>query len=350
MRSDSLDKADWWIFRHPHFLRGQSHLISEIKRSVHFCKFYLAPIASVHFMKNIFLIHFLFAANDNSGNKEVSDLKHQVCTLTERLAALNDQVDKLTSVVSHMHVGDGPVLGTPGPASKKRKAISSAITLLPTVKSESTESTGLEAPEISRQVSFSHFDFDYFMALDGTEVSDENSAMEEDNNDESMSTSFLTESEDVSPKKLLVPSLMKPAKDEPMTPGTSAVTAVRELTNIFGQLTPELKERFIDKLAEVMGTQIATKLTAAPAAPVAAVAAAVESGEGIYRQNSLSSQGEYILPSGSKAPEIALPLASAAIGAYLTTLHNLSANLNAATTNAASEHRQFSAETISITA
>lgn len=38
VKSESMDHADWWEFRHPQFLRDEPHLISEIKRSVHFGK------------------------------------------------------------------------------------------------------------------------------------------------------------------------------------------------------------------------------------------------------------------------------------------------------------------------
>lgn len=41
VKSESMDHADWWEFRHPQFLRDEPHLISEIKRSVHFGKRHL---------------------------------------------------------------------------------------------------------------------------------------------------------------------------------------------------------------------------------------------------------------------------------------------------------------------
>jgi hypothetical protein len=41
VKSQSLDHAEWWEFRHPQFLRDEPGLLSEIKRSVHFSKLLL---------------------------------------------------------------------------------------------------------------------------------------------------------------------------------------------------------------------------------------------------------------------------------------------------------------------
>lgn len=38
VKSESMEHTDWWEFRHPQFLRDEPNLLSEIKRSVHFCK------------------------------------------------------------------------------------------------------------------------------------------------------------------------------------------------------------------------------------------------------------------------------------------------------------------------
>lgn len=77
VKSESMDHADWWEFRHPQFLRDEPHLISEIKRSVHF---------------------------EAGSGQEVSELKTQVTGLNDRITALNDQIDKLTGLVTNMQV------------------------------------------------------------------------------------------------------------------------------------------------------------------------------------------------------------------------------------------------------
>ncbi|KAJ1431430.1 HSF-type DNA-binding-domain-containing protein, partial [Ochromonadaceae sp. CCMP2298] len=37
IKSESMEHSEWWEFRHPQFLRDAPQLLSEIKRSVHFC-------------------------------------------------------------------------------------------------------------------------------------------------------------------------------------------------------------------------------------------------------------------------------------------------------------------------
>ncbi len=113
------------------------------------------------------------------------------------------------------------------------------------------------------------------------------------------------------------------------------VGGVQDLFAILESLSPELKVRFVDKLAEVMGKQLASNMgtTTAEAAPVTADPITYSTGASAARDVSLSQNftqlttgvgAPYHLPSGAPAPEIALPLASAALGAFvLSSLHTL---------------------------
>jgi hypothetical protein len=312
VKSDSLERAHWWIFRHPYFLRGQPHLISEIKRSVHF-------------------------ANDQAGGKEVGELKNQVSSLSDRLAALTDQVDRLT-----LAVNGGPL---PAKESKKRKTTYTPVQAVPM------------QPEMNRMPSLSQFDFDYFMQL---EQKGDNSQQDED-----MSIVMLGGGEDEEEMMMdLSGGHQEQTQQQPDY--SQAITAVRELSHILSSLTPELKERFVDKLAEVMGTQLVNSmavdssnnsvvLRAASASPAVSVLSSSAAAEQVLvpsvktepememdelqsiahmmdehqpQQEMMQQQPmEYFLPSGSKAPAIALPLASATLGAFLSTLRALKYNV-----------------------
>lgn len=370
VRSDSLDKAEWWIFRHPHFLRGHPNLISEIKRSVHF--------------------------DSATGGKEVTDLKDQVTHLSDRLSSLSAQFERLSTVVSQIQAADPQLLvqqqqQQEGQSKKRKLTTPTAQVQIPAVKVEGEQMPpSLEAPLLTRQTSFSAFDFDYFMMLDGTgtpsaglslkqpappvKVELDSDGLDMDTCDDNWSVMCLS-SDLAAPKNATARQEVR----TPATAGSSAATndagSVQDLASILVSLTPELKERFVDKLAEVMGTQIANRLAevsqpaasstnATPAVPatlpnmsssaaaaaasfpsssVAPSSSAVTASVGalsavpMQRQQSvvLNDQGEYVLPSGAKAPEIALPLASAAISAYLiSALRSVSSTLNQANSTA----------------
>jgi hypothetical protein len=114
------------------------------------------------------------------------------------------------------------------------------------------------------------------------------------------------------------------------------VGGVHDLFAILESLSPELKVRFVDKLAEVMGKQLANNMgTTAEAAPVTAdPVSSVYNTEALrardisptqnFAQLTTGVSAPYHLPSGVPAPEIALPLASAALGAFvLSSLNTL---------------------------
>lgn len=326
-------------------------------------------------------------AADATGGKDVTDLKDQVTLLTDKLAMLTEQFDRLSVVVSQlnsteMQQVEQQQLQQSQSVSKKRKLHSpsagntaasssfSAVKLEPGLGAPPS----LESPTLTRQISLSAFDFDYFMTLDNATVGGFGSpsgalqlvrtssqlTMANDDDDDSMQVSFLTDSEFVKQSPSSEAMVESEVPMQMLTPSESllaqgAATTVQDLACIIGSLSPDLKERFVDRLAEVMGTQIANRLAEVTVPPnTAATVTAISPhclsslassasqmpplGQnplafgGLPRQTSTSTllvNGEYVLPSGAKAPEIALPLASAAISAYLiSALRNLSATLN----------------------
>lgn len=337
-------------------------------------------------------LYLITTAADSSGGKEVTDLKDQVMLLTDKLAMLTQQFDRLSVVVSQINSTDmqqaeqqQQQLQMSQPTSKKRKLQpptgNTSTSSLPSVKLEpgSGVPPSLEAPALTRQISLSAFDFDYFMKLENSSFGGfgtPSGALQmvrtpsqlqlqaelgvNDDDDDAMSVSFLTDTEfakqSPSNEAMIeseVPAQMSTYSESLLAQG--AATTVQDLACIIGSLSPDLKERFVDRLAEVMGTQIANRLAEVTVPPSATATVSANtprsysnlissappplqltqsslSFAGLQRQSSTSSllvNGEYVLPSGAKAPEIALPLASAAISAYLiSALRNLSTSLN----------------------
>jgi len=83
-----------------------------------------------------------------------------------------------------------------------------------------------------------------------------------------------------------------------------------EVSSVIDKLPTELQLRFVDRLAEIVGLQLAGSMT-----PIVKAELVQDSHSSSVHH--IPSFPDYMLPSGSKAPEIALPLASAAISAFL---------------------------------
>eukprot|EP00349_Pseudokeronopsis_sp_Brazil_P003909 CAMPEP_0202964494 /NCGR_PEP_ID=MMETSP1396-20130829/8575_1 /ASSEMBLY_ACC=CAM_ASM_000872 /TAXON_ID= /ORGANISM="Pseudokeronopsis sp., Strain Brazil" /LENGTH=509 /DNA_ID=CAMNT_0049686647 /DNA_START=67 /DNA_END=1596 /DNA_ORIENTATION=+ len=392
VRSESLEKAEWWIFRHPSFLRDQPNLISEIKRSAH------------------------FAIGDGAPTKEVTDLKNQVDSLNERLINLTEQFQKLSTFISEVQPSYSPAFLPKEKQSNKKRKLTELTpetsvkddSLLPYIKTEPVsdasvkdESSSISPPALFRQMSLSKFDFDYFIVLDEQREASSSMQVDEkqdshilsvensdgatddlvnlDYSDDPMCVSGCDDLEFSSTPRLSTHhSLSEQVTIAPpgvSTTATNEAASMQDLTYLISNLSPDLKERFVDKLAETMGTQIANRWAEASSAlssnkpanvsvltpngnhlatlstPLPPVSSAVNksskpvpmqrgSSQSIVpmqRQSSTSSSsanpilvnGEYFLPSGAKAPEIAIPLASAALSAFiLSTVRQLSSSLN----------------------
>jgi hypothetical protein len=298
VKSESLQNANWWEFRHAHFLRGRPELLSEIKRAMHFVP-------------------------ENGGSvKEISDLRNQVATLTERLNALNDEVGRLTGSFGGMSV-DG---------SKKKRKISSAAQSVPSFTqpvelkrmnslgsnfADDLKSSGLPVPAGEE---LENFDWDernmevdepvnddvLFQELCGDLVDlgkNGNNLMNEEEEEEE--PVFEEEKETVS-----TPVPLSAVAPTPTISIQSVPEQFCEVTSVIDKLPTDLQLRFVDRLAEIVGAQLAGSMT-----PIVVKAEPINDSSSSV--NHIPSFPEYMLPSGNKAPEIALPLASAAISAFL---------------------------------
>jgi hypothetical protein len=169
----------------------------------------------------------------------VVDLKQQVTNLTQQLHSLNDQVDHLSHIVSNMQMNQSTSNTT---QNKKRKIESSQV--------------GEIGLPLERQVSFSKFDFDYFMDIDKGNTSEEDFSFSNDEFEDEAAGSIA-----VDPNPLPNPTIVRSMESSPVPSNELAAHAVRELSTILTQLSPDLKKRFVDKLAEAIGTQLANNMT-----------------------------------------------------------------------------------------
>jgi len=337
-----MEHADWWEFRHPQFLRGEPQLLSDIKRSVHFA--------------------------EATNVQEVSQLKHQVTDLNDRIAALHEQIDKLTGLVTHMQVKEkeegaeySPKLDEQAVLSsnaksdslKKRKLCSKKETKEPPLVRLSScdsimmineyEANGESLPS-GPELNLDDRDF-FGMSCDQVESGavvkmtavDQNNAADENDDllnlldeDSELYQIFSSPSPDAGHEFVEAP--LPTANPIPVcaTPNPSVASPVHELSSVLESLPDELKLRFVDKLAEFMASQISRSMHGQPgyAYEVCGVHPPTHCDSSFastypYAVNSKDDSQHYILPSGTRAPEIALPLASAAITAMLSNITQL---------------------------
>eukprot|EP01038_Epipyxis_sp_PR26KG_P011985 gene11985-16043_t len=318
IKSESLQHASWWEFRHPQFLKGQPNLLSEIKRSVH----YESP--NVH---------------------EVSDLKTQVLSLNDRIAMLNNQVTELTGLVNLMKVGEkkeqvnnntnsektnqNVLANVDLDIHKKRKlgvsgdviikvepGLKQAVEQKPFTKNLSIDSTLLENNQLptGQELSMMHV----FSRTNSMKLDQNLNVMDiEDIDDENIFEEFRDDFLSTSVVGTPLPPRSNEAQVQTLPQANLVVEESCRNGNIPIQdflefLSPELKVRFVDKLAEEMGKQLSTIVTNNVPTQAAVEVVSVNAASANSKSN------EYHLPSGSKAPEIALPLASAAIGAFVS--------------------------------
>lgn len=77
------DNKQWWEFRHPLFQRGKPHLLSDIKRAVHY--------------------------GDPSNPQEVAELKCQVSGLQEKISTMTDSISQLKDLVVKLMDGKSEI-------------------------------------------------------------------------------------------------------------------------------------------------------------------------------------------------------------------------------------------------
>eukprot|EP01031_Cornospumella_fuschlensis_P035079 gene35079-42484_t len=264
VKSNVLSSKDWWEFRHPHFVRGKPQLLSEIKRSLHF----------------------------EQGGAEVSELKREVQDLNDKVHHLHHIIEDLSQKVSDMSLDPSGSSGTSSAGASvgaRRRVRARPLSLLKEedeeealgegfslLEEEEDEDGGDEEatavpPEARREVpSFSE---EEVQALQ--ELWDEHEPMD------------LAAGMDTADALLAQPQT-------PLLPPEVAVAPVpssglQELPQILALLSPEMQLRFVDKLAESVSLRLMDS-------------------------------------KGSQMPEIALPLASAALGAFLMSSLSMGAN------------------------
>lgn len=312
--------------------------------------------------------------------QEVSQLKHQVTDLNDRIAALHEQIDKLTGLVTHMQVKEkeegvdySPKLEEQAVLSssaksdslKKRKLGSKKETKEPPLVRLSScdsimmiheyEANGESLPS-GPELNLDYRDF-FGMSCDQLEseavamtavdtppgkpfLGLNNAADENDDllnlldEDSELYKIFSSPSHDAGhefadPVEAPLPT----ANPIPAcaTPNPSAASPVHELSSVLESLPDELKLRFVDKLAEFMASQISRSMYGQPGYayevcgvhPPSHCDSPSYASTYPYAVNSNDDSQHYILPSGARAPEIALPLASAAITAMLSNITQL---------------------------
>jgi hypothetical protein len=323
VKSESLQNPNWWEFRHPSFIRGKPQLLSEIKRSMH------------------------FVGESGNNGKEISELKSQVANLTEQLNALNDTVEKLTGAFHTMNVHPSASSSSSSKSEssrKKRKASISAPldVLLPcptlmegielkrmsslssTTYVEDLKSSGLSVPTASE---FENFEWNDEEAEEGEghlfeEMCESLIDLEEEQEDPNTRSNSMVDEEEqdiITPLKSEYPPQHQPVIPQDLCDLSDTLS---DVSSVIDKLPSDLQLRFVDKLAEVVGSQLANVMTISHDMPIVKAEPIPHDHHhhhhsSHYQQSGSFHYPEYILPSGNKAPEIALPLASAAISAFL---------------------------------
>jgi hypothetical protein len=319
-----LQNPNWWEFRHPSFIRGKPQLLSDIKRSMH------------------------FVAENGSNGKEISELKSQVANLTEQLNALNDTVEKLTGAFHTMNVhqsapsSSSSMINTKNESSRKKRKASSASApldvLLPasspalmegielkrmsslssTTYVEDLKSSGISVPTSSE---FENFAWNDEEVEDGEgslfeEMCESLIDLEEEQEDPNTRSNSMVEEDEQ--EDVITPFKSEYPPQPVITHDLSDLSdTLSDVSSVIDKLPSDLQLRFVDKLAEVVGSQLASVMTISKDMPIVKAELIPDHHSSHFQQSGSFHYPEYILPCGNKAPEIALPLASAAISAFL---------------------------------
>lgn len=258
--STQQDDSKWWEFRHPLFERGKPHLLSEIKRAVHY--------------------------GDSSNPQEVAELKCQVTGLQEKISSMNDSISELTDLVKTlMTIGpNDPKPSLPGVFIKKEKVSdqsSSSSTMkkrkiMSNIEEEEyatpylscdlpyedfMQETDMMEPLLSRQTSTDSTRDAKALMMNSSENPLVPLDSEEFWGDSSIVNALLETGENCGEDNLLenefcessvssevtgdaqLPSISSPVKSCPTTP-------IQDISLMLKSMPQHLQERFVDKLAE----------------------------------------------------------------------------------------------------
>lgn len=312
-------------------------------------------------------------------------MKSQVTGLNDRITALNDQIDKLTGLVTTMQVKEESKVAAAASSEvdgQKRRKLSTknlaahrvslspnsgggALGAIPLQRQASLDSTmmigefeaaGEELPS-GPDLMFMTENSDFFSMSKNN--GDDSLMMEQSWSDDmdilfteadgadvslSMDTNKYIKTEPLLPQASPVHAYSPVAVPVPAAPAVAAIgAAASDISSVLDSLSPELRLRFVDRLAEVMGAQLTQNISQQvqvnvqvaqqqPQAqtsvqPMTAVAPSSSYAAPAPHMNLIDADpAHFLLPSGCRAPEIALPLASAAIAALLSSMHTFAQN------------------------
>lgn len=268
VKSDNLLNSSWWEFRHPQFLRGEPQLLSEIKRAVHY--------------------------GEPSSNQDVAELKSQMFSLQHRISEMTESISELSFMVNNMMLNE--VVTEETFDAKKRKVRSKLHGSFAEDDTHGPRNFLMTGPQIGAAL-FRPTNEDMQMEDEGDFVWDDNTlgdllALEEPQ-------TLVTSSKEL-PTATAVENAMSLAA-EPF-PSQS----VQDLSQLIGSLSPEMQSRFVDRLAETLGKHLSEIVSAA------------NSTNPSTSQTSVEPTTLKAIP--TETPAIALPLASAALGAFVATV------------------------------
>jgi hypothetical protein len=310
---------------------------------------------------DIFLLFACSAAEPNNG-QEVSELRSQVSGLNDRIAAMHEQIDRLAGLVSNLQLAPpAAASSSSGDALKKRKIGERGNSVPLLRRQSSTDSTLMlgdyraSGAELQSGPQLIPVDGDFFgddMELLFSETAD---LLMDDEPALAAAAAPVVPPAHIVPVLSPAPAMASVDSSAVDTPAAVAIGAVNaaanDISSVLDRLSPELRLRFVDRLAEVMGAQLTQSIAQqvqvqvhvsqqsqsdktqlvqpqlhvpyVPTANAPAFAAPVSTAAPTA---SSTDPAHFRLPSGSKAPEIAIPLASAAIAALLSSMQTFSHN------------------------
>lgn len=278
VKSDSLINSTWWEFHHPQFQKDKQHLLSDIKRELH------------------------FEENSNGlqcSDQEVLELKRDVVSMKDQILSINDSISQLSSQFKNIVVDPSNSNG----ASKKRRIISSENNIVQTL---SLADEYFRTEDLDDNLS--GFDFQNFGDLEL--------------NDDTFDALLLLDDNDISTHdnvKLQVPN---PTATAELFAKSDPDNCIDDISKILGALSPDLQARFVDKLAETMGTKLSSIMaTTLTVNSNAASVVGVEPPNTLIAPSSTDVSALNLnlqMQSNPEVPSIAFPLASAALMAFLT--------------------------------
>eukprot|EP00595_Chromulina_sp_UTEXLB2642_P001842 CAMPEP_0196762684 /NCGR_PEP_ID=MMETSP1095-20130614/2552_1 /TAXON_ID=96789 ORGANISM="Chromulina nebulosa, Strain UTEXLB2642" /NCGR_SAMPLE_ID=MMETSP1095 /ASSEMBLY_ACC=CAM_ASM_000446 /LENGTH=435 /DNA_ID=CAMNT_0042114227 /DNA_START=1312 /DNA_END=2619 /DNA_ORIENTATION=+ len=282
VKSDNLLNPLWWEIRHPQFLRGEPQLLSEIKRAIH----YNGEGSNVH---------------------EVTDLKNQVNQLRNQVVDMNESINELSSMVSNIVLNDDSSSNMKKSNKKRRHGAREFLPTGPELTNTSIFRSDSEEMMLANDDEWDDNTLERLFSFDLSTTDNE-------------SNDIVIKSEYNKSDEILVTAVpvsdqqsVKYMSAEPFTnPSTS------DLSQILGLLTPEMQARFVDKLAETVGSQLAAMIASNKPVHTTAVIEreVINTPVSVPQMNNSQS----ITKTSVETPAIALPLASAALGAFVASL------------------------------